>query len=294
MKKTSGFTLIEMLIALAILTVILGIAFTAIIQGLQVQGSQEAATSSQARLRRVGEVFTQELRSAVLGAISNEPYTSTDSSVSFTLLDGGAGYQVLPHDSGKNSSFVNANNVQILAPASSKSELGLEGGQALMVNASGQAIIFTIDTVSERGSGSGEWNLVHPKCANKIDYTLSTLLFKVKNIGLSYDADTRTVYQREGNGAALPLAFDMSGLGIEYVYEEADGTPHVLNAPLKDGGNPARRSTIGGEAVELVRLQVLMSSDARAVSGDIERTYLSQVELASNPSFQIQSVLPCS
>ncbi len=296
MKKVSGFSLLELLVALAILTIILGITYTAITEGLRVQSSQEAATSSQARLRRVTEVFTQELRSAVLGAISNTPYPSSETSVSFTLLDGGAGYQVLPHDSGNNS-FMSANNVQIIAPVSSESELDLEGNQALMVNASGQAVIFSVGTVSRRGgSGSIEWNVLHPSCANTIPYTPNTLLFKVKNIGLEYDAASKTLYQHEGGSGPLPLAFDLSGLHIDYVYQESDGTPHVYSAPRLDAdGNPVRQDALpDGTQIQLARLQIAVNSEARALTGLVKRSYLSQVELSSNPSFQIQAVTTCN
>src|SRR5690606_18560030 len=93
-RRTAGITLLEMVVAMAILGLLIVIAYSAIVQGLQVQSSQEAVTSTQARLRRVSEVYTQELRSAVLGAVSDSPYPSDSSSVSFTLLDGGAGFQV--------------------------------------------------------------------------------------------------------------------------------------------------------------------------------------------------------
>lgn len=290
MRKSSGFTLLELLVAITILTIILGITYAAISEGLRVQSSQEAATSSQAKLRRITEVFTQELRSAVLGAIADAPYASATSSVSFTLLDGGAGYQVLPHDSGNNNSFKNAANVRLIAP-----ELDLAtGDQALMVNASGQAILFDVGTVTRvGGSGSVEWNVVHPGCANTIDYTPNTLLFKVRSVGLSYDPTTKTLYQREGSGAAVPLAFDLSSFRIDYVYQDSDGTPYAFGEPRKVGGKPVRNDSYGGKTVQLARLQLSVGSEAKALTGTVKRSYLSQIELSSNPSFQIQAVTTC-
>jgi prepilin-type N-terminal cleavage/methylation domain-containing protein len=294
--RRSGFTLLEVLVALVIFGIILGVTYAAITQSLQVQSSQEAATSSQARLRRVTEVFTQELRSAVLGAISNTPFTAGESSVSFTLLDGGAGYQVLPHDSGNNHSFTTANTARIVAPVSSKNDLDLEGNQALMVNASGQAVIFTVNTVTRHGGpGSVEWNLAHPGCANTIDYTPNTLVFKVKTLGLEYDAASRTLFQREGGGARLPVAFDLAALRIQYVYRDQGGTPYTFAAPLRDGaGHPLRKAEHQGREIELARLQLTLESEARALTGPVRRSYLSQVELSANPSFQIQAVTTCN
>lgn len=293
MRRSSGLSLLELLIALAILSVILGITYAAIVSSLRVQSSQEAATSSQAKLRRITEVFTQELRSAVLGAISNQPYSASASSVSFTLLDGGAGYQVLPHDSGNNASFQAASNVQIIATADSAAEL--EDSQALMVNANGEAVVFDVTTTQLRGSN--EWNVVHPGCANTIEYTPNTLLFKVRTIGLQFDATDSTIYQREGSSQALPLAFDLSEFRIDYVYvDKADGSPRRETTPYLDAnGNPARNVTLpDGTELTLARLQLVVSSERPSLIGPVTRSYAGQIELASNNTFNIQTVAPCN
>src|SRR5690606_5790547 len=112
-SRTTGMTLIETLVALFVSGIVATIATTGVVNVLRVQAVNEAATSAPAKLRRVTEVLTQELRSAVLGGVTNAPYASNNTQISFLLLDGGAGYQVLPHDSGKNSSFVEAANVDI-------------------------------------------------------------------------------------------------------------------------------------------------------------------------------------
>ena len=123
-RISNGFTLVEALIALAILGLVLGIAFAAISQGLRVQSGQEAATATQARLRRITEVFTQEIRSAVLGAVSNTPYTSGANSISFMLLDGGAGFQVTTIDAA-------SNNLNVVASSEHRpgGHAGLAGGR---------------------------------------------------------------------------------------------------------------------------------------------------------------------
>ena len=90
-------------------------------------------------------------------------------------------------------------------------------------------------------------------------------------------------------------AFEISDLVIQYVYREVNsGDLHVEAGPLREDGNPARNAAIGGEPVELVRLQVALASQGRALGGDVTRNYLSQVELAANPSFSIKAVATCN
>ncbi len=297
MRRQEGISLIELLVAISILLVVLGITSTSLISGLRVQRDQEIITTSQAKLRRVNEVFTQELRSAVLGGVANQPFPSTATSISFMLLDGGAGWQVLPHDSGNNNSFKNAANAQVVAAVASADELDLDGGQVLMVNANGDAVILDINNVQRRGgAGSVEWNVVHPGCGNTIDFTPNTLMFKVRTIGFQYDPSTQTLFHHVGSANSVPLAFDISDFRIDYVYQENDGTPVSLNAPLLNSdGAPVKNGRLpGGTAVSLTRLQVLLGASNPAGNRTIERKYSGQVEFSSNPSFSIQAVSSCN
>jgi prepilin-type N-terminal cleavage/methylation domain-containing protein len=293
MRKTSGFTMVELLIALAILATVIAVVSLTISTTLSAHRTSEDITSSQAKLRRVTEVFSQELREAVLGGISNQPYASSSTSISFSLLDGGAGYTVLPHDSGNNNSFKNAANVKIVAPVTDDEELELEGGQALMVNASGDAIIFNVDNTQKvGGANSVEVNVVHPGCANTIDYTANTLLFKVRTIGYDYDSDSKTLFAQEGNSAARPMAFNLGTFQIDYVYVESDGTPVVRSTPLVDDDDaPIREGVIDGSSVTLKRLQLVLGTEKG--NGFAERTYTSQVDLSGDQSFNIQKVITC-
>lgn len=291
-ERTGGFTLIEALIAIAVLGIIITIAYGAIVQGLRVQSSQEAATSSQARLRRITEVFTQELRSAVLGAVSDSPYASSGTAVSFTLLDGGAGYQVTQID-------VAGNSVTTVS-SDSATDLGTTGEQMLLVDAGGQAVIFTLaSTPTSAGSGRYRVSPSGSSCfSGMTSYSgvgnRNALVFKVKTLGISYDAGADTLRLTEGGATERPLAFDLSDVVIQYVYREVNsGNLHVEGAPLREGGHPARHSVIGGQPVELVRLQVALASQGRALTGDVTRNYVSQVELAANPSFSIKAVATC-
>lgn len=296
MRRQVGLTLIEVLVALLVFGIVATIATTGVVNVLRVQATNEAATSAQAKLRRITEVFTQELRSAVLGGVTNAPYASGPNQISFLLLDGGAGYQVLPHDSGNNFSFVRANNVQISTAGSLTSvRADLAGSQVLMVNGNGDAVILDITNVQQTGpSSSSKFNLVHPACANTIDYTPNTLIMSVRSIGFSLDADG-TMYQRVGAGDPVPMAFDLEDLELEYVYVEDDGTPHVLSAPISESGAPVRSSTIGGQPVTLARVQMTVAASEPSFGGrTVGRSYSGQVEMSTNRSFEISRVVACN
>ncbi|MBS3966124.1 MAG: prepilin-type N-terminal cleavage/methylation domain-containing protein [Truepera sp.] len=296
-RLSSGMTLVELLVAMAVLGIILTVAYSAMVSSLRVQTDQEAITTSQAKLRRVVEVITQDLRSAVFGSITNQPFASNDRQISFALIAGGAGYQVLPHDSGNNNSFRTANNVQIIATVANAAELNLEGRQAMMVNANRRAVIVNVGNVTRRGGpGSVEWNVVHPGCANTIDYTPNTLLFRIDSLGLRYDAATRTLWQRRG-ATEVPLAFDISDFRLEYVYQDPAGITELRTTPhLSPTGQPVRQFTRpDGVVLQLVRLQVTISAAAPSQGRVIERSFTGQVELhGGHQSFGVDEVVPCN
>lgn len=297
MNSPKGLTLVEILVALLVFGIVAAIATAGVGNSIRMQALNEATTSAQARLRRVTEVFTQELRSAVLGGVSNDPFPSDGSQISFLLLDGGAGYQVLIHDNGNNNSFKNAANVDILAPVSSVAQLGLVGHEVLMVNGNGDAIVLPIENASRHGGpNSNRYNLVHPKCANTIDFTPgTTVILKVRSLGLSFDGADSTLYQKEGGKDRVPLAFDLSGLRLQYVYQDSTGDPVVLDAPLLDAnGVPVREGVVSSEPVTLARVQVQVSAAEPGFGGrSVERSYTGQVEMASNSTFKINKVVEC-
>src|SRR5690554_5781419 len=94
-----GMTLVELLVALAVFSIVLVIAYAAINGSLRIQSDQEAATTTQGKLRRIIEVVSQDLRSSVFGSITDAPYSSNQNQVSFMMLTGGAGYTVVPPNS---------------------------------------------------------------------------------------------------------------------------------------------------------------------------------------------------
>lgn len=261
-KKRQGFTMLELLIAMGIFGIVIALASGAIVQYLRVQSDQEAITSAQAKLRRVSELVSQELRSAVFGGISNTPYTANDEAISFMLLDGGAGYPVLPQDSGKNASFVAAANLSVNSSAPDSSSLGIaKGDQLLLLNGDSprQALLFNAGNVVK--NGGSEWRIVHPGCGNTVDYTDGdTLLFKVRQFGLRYDATNKELKATDGNTAEQTLAFNITDFRIDYVY----------------GGVVSKTYT---GPTNLDRLQVVVSTEEQSRGKPIERTYSSFIEL---------------
>lgn len=297
-RRTHGLTLLEILVALFVFGIVAAIATSGITRALQVQAVNEAATSAQAKLRRITEVFTQELRSAVLGGLTSAPYSSGSNQISFLLLDGGAGYQVINKNGGNFSSRTHVD----LAPFGSISDVRyLEGRQVLVVNADGEAVVATIGAngASQHTNGSGvtSYRLAYTGsgCQNRIQFTDNTLLLSVRSLGFSYSADDQTLYQREGGGDPVPMAFDMDGLELEYVYVQSDGTPVVRTTPLTEDGHPLRSGTISGEPVTLARVQMVVStSELRNAGERVSRSYMGQVEMSANPNFQIDRVVNCN
>ncbi len=291
MKRSSGLTLLEILIALFVFGIVAAMATSGVTSSLRVQALNEASTSAQAKLRRITEVFTQELRSAVLGGITNAPYASNSSQISFLLLDGGAGYQVVD----KAGSFTTRNYVD-LAPTGNISDVSyLNGGEILLVNSAGEAYVMRVTGVGTNNSnGMQTYRLTHTGCQNTIAFTTNTLVLSVRSLGLRYDGSSGSLFQRDAGGAPQTLAFDMEGLELEYVYQYADGTPIVRTTPLTQGGVPVRSGLISGQTATLARVQVTVSASENQGAGrEVTRSYMGQVEMSTNPSFQINRVRTC-
>jgi len=265
-RRTSGLTLIELLIAMVVFAVVIALAGGGVIQALRIQRLNEGIVSAQAKMRRVTEVIAQDLRSMSLGGLADVPFESSASQISLVSQQGPR-YVVLPHDSGNNASFVAAANVQILAAAASADELGVENREVLMTNAAGQGIVLFIDTVSRRGGPtSSEWNLVHPGCGNTIDYTGSSVgLHRAVTIGYAFDPDTARLLRQEGEAAAVPVAFDVRAFALSYVYRnDDDDTVVVRDEPIENAeGLPVRTPMIGSDphTLESINVEIAVASD---------------------------------
>jgi type II secretory pathway pseudopilin PulG len=283
MTKRTGFSVLEMLLAFAVFSIVIALASAAIVQYLHLQSNQEAITSAQARLRRVSELLGQELRGAVLGGVINQPYTSTSQQLSAALLGGGAGYQIANLD-GSKTGFV--------AVASSAGELGLASNDRIMlVGTNGQAVLRRVNSVTNEGSSL--WRINHSACTFSLSLTDKPLMFQVRILGYRYDAASKTLYASE-NGTEQPLAFNINSFRIDYVYSNASG-----NIKLNPSGFPNRIVSIAGSNYSLTRLQLALSTQEMSRGKPIERSYNTQIELADSsgylPSnaYSIEGVTSC-
>lgn len=293
-----GFTLVEMLVALAIFGMVGGLATVGIVSALRVQSLNEATSASQAKLRRITEVFTQELRSAVLGGIANTPYASDSDSISFALLDSAGVFPVEEHDDGHNSSFETSVNVQILASGyASADDLGLEGTDAMMVNNVGEAIGFRITNVTRNGGpGSIEYRVVHAGCPNTISYSDNQMtMISARFLGFRFDPDTGELFQKVGSDDEALVAWGLDRFELAYIYEDDSGTPHELATPLVDAnGIPLRDGILAGDPVTLARIRLILGASVMSNGRAIARTYSGQVEMASNGTVALNRILTCN
>lgn len=297
-KSRLGLTLVELLLALLILGILLTLAYGGMVQFMQARSDLDAGVSAQAKLRRIVEVFTQDLRSAVFGGLAPTPYPTGRQSISFALIDGGAGYPVLPHDSGNNASFKTAAEVKIVVLATSASQIGIAAGDhVLMVNANGDGVILPVAQVNPVGGQPNWWNVVHAGCGNTIDYTPNTLLFRVRTLGFKYDPQTKELVYREGASSEIPVAFDLAGFRIGYVYEGAswdvltDPPGYTYDQPT---GAPPYQVEVSGTTYTLKRLALTLSASFPSRGRNMDRTYTSLVDLASNTQYTVKRILPCS
>lgn len=283
MTKSKGFTLIETLIALAIFMILIGMVFQTTTRYLQVRAEQDAATTAQAKLRRIVEVFTQDLRSAVLGAITDVPYASDNDSVSFALIDGGA-YNAMSFSA--NDYYVDVTSIN--TPAFSAS------GYALMVNNVGNAVVFRVSAV--QNLGSGRWRIEHSGCRNTITYTLNTLVFPIRTMGISYDATQKALVANDGTNT-LPYAFDITDFQVDYVYLDNTSGATVINpAGFNPANGPPLKQFGGttGNRYTLQRLRLTLATTETARGKTFTRKLVSNVELSNNATYNIRRVVPCN
>jgi len=288
-----GLTLVEMLIALAILGLVVMLATGGIANGLRVDRTNQAAVSTQQKLRRVTEVYTQELRSAVLGGLSTAPYVPGEHQVSFITLAGAAGYPVLPEDSGNNASFPHAHNLRLQWSGGDAAAQALDGQQMTLVNSNDQAITFTVTNVQALGDGS--YRVVHDQCANTIDYTAPrTVALSSRTVGFRFDPASGDLYMKEGSGPERVMAFGLDSVVLQYVYQAADGSVSMRSSPLTDGGVPTRTGVIAGKDVTLARVGLVLSASARTMgSRTLRRTYSGMVEMADTGTLLMNRVESC-
>lgn len=284
-------TLVEILVALSILLVIMGIAYTAITNSVRMQRDQEAIVSTQGKLRRIVEVVTQDVRGAVFGSIIDEPYVAGHEGVSFMVLAGGAGYPVTGTGSGSTDDFPLATDVSVLA-----GDVGfLLDRQVVMVNAEGRGVLLKIEGVAPAAAGYSR--LEHPACRNTIDFTRNMLMFEVETFGLRHEVAEETIFSSSGfDPTERPFAFDVAGFTFDYIYTTAaaGAEPIVQEEPRRSGGQLLRSFEHDGERYTLSQLKVVVDGEGRGSRGIISRTNVAHIDLSGNALFNLKELVPCS
>lgn len=282
-SRIRGVSVVELLVALAILGVVLTLAYSGIIGSLTTQVQQESTVAAQGKMRRIVEVLSQELRSAVFGSLIDAPYSSSSSSVSFLLLAGGAGYPV-----GRYSSS-GVSQIDVVAPST-----GLAvGNQVLIADQHGRGVLTRITNIGAvQSNGMRRFTF---SCGMPMPYTANTLMFDVTSLGIRYDADLSEIFLRTSlNGIEQPFAFDISAFRLDYIYVAPGMDPIVRPAPERTGGIPSQSIDVGGVSYRLARLQVVLSVEAVNRDDIVTHTLSSQIELLSNQDFALRELTTCA
>jgi prepilin-type N-terminal cleavage/methylation domain-containing protein len=270
-RHNLGVSLIEMLISMAIFSVIAFLTFMLVSGALTYNARQQATVAAQGKLRRVVEVVSQELRGSVFGGVSNTPYVSGANQVSLYLLEQGAGYPIL---NGTGNTF------QVLADTAPALK------QLLLIDTLGKAVAYNVDTVT--GSGN-TWTIKH-ECTTTLPG--ATLAFGVKSLGFKLDNGTLLLNE---NNQTYPMAFDITEFSLKYVYSSSGS----LTSPINVAGVPVKFQKVGGVDNILTELQFTLATKEFG-RGEVQRMYTGQVPLlvTSNNSsganqFNFSGVEPC-
>lgn len=289
-RSTDGFTLVELLIAAAILVVVLGIVTRGVVHYLGYTGSVQTNVNVQTQLRRTMELVTQDLRNASFGMLASVPYPSDQTDVSLMQMDETSAYQVLKGSALGSQGFQNADNFQVVAP----NNLDWAEGTLLLLlspnNGQGTSLVLSKDP----GATGHDWTAVHSNQANTICWDQDMIAVKATAIGYRYDSANKLLIRGTGvnvkdtNGTPLasaaeqPVAFAVDAFNIAYI--GANGTSY----------NKPGDATAAGTRVVRVAVSLTMSGDYRGHVVSKELTsYVElpqQFTLASEPLAFVESV----
>lgn len=288
-RRRAGVSLVELLVALAVFVLVIAIAGGGVVQTLRLQRLNEAITTAQAKLRRVTEVLSQDVRSMALGGVTDAPYGYDDAaepSLSFTIQDGSFYPVLAPTDE---AGFADAGGFRIEASASGPDELGLD--EVLLINVAGEGVVHRPDSVARVGGGR-EWSIgLASGCENGVAYSDDTLAHDVRTVGYTLRGDE--LLRREAGGVEETVAFDIQRFAVAFVYRSEGGSaaPVTADAPRRDPatGALARAVDISGTRylLDAIRVEVA-TAEAGGPFGEVERAYATQIPL---PAFGPSSAL---
>lgn len=289
MRRSQGVTLLELLVAMAILGTVLSLSLSTVVSGTRGQRLNEASVATQAKLRRVLEVVSQDIRGSVFGTVSNEPYSNTSSSFSLSLIAGGAGYSVLQQGT---SLTVNAGTLQFVSDGTPNL-----GGATLLLNYEGIGAIFTVSNVAKSAGVDNTYQITMRSCG-AINYTDNLLLYRISTIGYSYDPASRTIFYRSaGSDTPQPFAYDIDAFNVSYIYvNQTTGavlertTPHLLN------GIPQKidKDSVPGVILVLKQLKLRISSTQQVGNRPLTRSFQTTVDLGYSQALNVKEIRACS
>jgi type II secretory pathway pseudopilin PulG len=280
-RQRLGITLVELLIALFVFSIVALLAGSGIVQALRVQSLNEANTSLQGKLRRVTEVISQDLRSTVLGAVVDAPFASGTDQISFTIAVGGQGYEVRQ----VSGNPWPANVFRVFTDE----QPVVAGDRILIVNGNGLGATVPVSGVTDLGNGRFDVSL-GGGCTTAVGFSHPVRMFVVDAVGYRLLANGDLQRQAVGE-AAQALAFDLSAFEVEYAYRHQDGTLELRDDPRTDSdGTPLR--VAGPRVLESVRVR-LAAEQTIFGNRTVERAYVAQIALPPPGSVNLRSVVSC-
>ena len=287
-----GFTLVEMLVAIALLSLVLSMVSSGVVTAMKANRVHDAASASQTRARRVLEIVSQDLRSAALGAIINTPYSSNNNAVSFSALAGGAGYE--------------ARSTGLFTWFRPATQPTWTGSSALLVfRSDGDAFVAPINSTNWT---NGQFTIGHANCRNAFinlgagltngTVQNNNLLFSVDSIGYRFDVNQNRLLRRVVGGVEQTVAFDIENFEVFYVYRNKTNSQLARRETPMSSNNAA---LIEDDTWRLTQLQIDLDvaepASGRNADGNLRtvtRTYTSYVDLTdSSLSFQVGRVATC-
>ncbi|MHA0043954.1 PulJ/GspJ family protein [Deinococcus sp. PEB2-63] len=207
--RARGFTLVELLVAMTVLLILLGLVFTAFTGALDQQRDTESTVSLESSLRRTSQIITQDLRNSAYGLVTSEPYVSAGTSISIARLTDTAVHSV----TGPDTLFHTATTVSVITPSSFSWPVGT---RFLLINPTASQQTATTHELSTAVTTGGVVNLVHDPTKNTICYSPNNLVQRVNLVGYRLDATERILY-RNSQGTETPLAYGVSGFTVTYI-----------------------------------------------------------------------------
>lgn len=239
MKDQRGFSIIELLVAAAVMLIVLAGVSTVLHAALLRVPWLEESTDLQQRTRAALEVLGADLRSAGAGGPAGElavylpavlPRTRTDapdvaSAVALTVRyvpDDGAGTRL-------GAPLLPADGLAVLdgggGCVTNAVACGFRSGSAALVfDGTGQADLLAIDAIAP---GSLSTSNAAPRL---VPYAVGAAIVELVEVSYTLDPAAR-VLQRDAGGGALPVADNVTSLSVDYI-----GTPGRPLEPAPPAG----------------------------------------------------------